>query len=216
MRSIESFLNLFKENSFIAFTSFLIGLIGTASSFYFYYKTEEMKRKIKRFEWDEIELGVQYLAKEVLINFKPEFILSLSFGGNIITSLLHKYSDKVIPIVQTIYYDEKQLSNLSERILIRDLHIIIEIPSFIRTLRDKRIAIIDDTVVTGDVLEKLKVKLTENGITNFKCFSLFASPISIESRKGPDSYWKKIDETDYQLPWGDARGICMTHGIQNR
>ncbi|MEO6722631.1 MAG: hypothetical protein ABIN67_19835 [Ferruginibacter sp.] len=56
METIQKIFNLFKDNSIIAFISFIIGFVGTTSSFYFYYKTEELKRKIKRFEWNEIEL----------------------------------------------------------------------------------------------------------------------------------------------------------------
>ncbi|MBD0297305.1 MAG: hypothetical protein ICV84_19260 [Flavisolibacter sp.] len=211
LERLKDFFDLFKENSFVAFVSFLIGLIGTSSSFYFYYKSEELKRKIKRFEWNEIELGVQYLSKKVLNQFNPDVILAISHGGSIVANLLHKYADRIIPILHVTYYDEERLNALTDRAVVYDTNCIVEIPKSIFALKDKKIAVVDDTVVTGDLLKEVKKKFEENGMTNFKFFVLFASPTAIEGKKGPHEYWKKLEEMDYHLPWGSGYGVGATH-----
>ncbi len=195
----------------ITFISIMIGILGIFGTFYFGLKSLYLQRKIKRYEWKDIEIGIEELSKKIFNNFNPDVLLSLSGPGSIIANLMLTKTAKYIPLYVGIsrkintkdFSFEPQISKTITTSRWKTY-----IPDEIFKLINKKIAIIEDTVITGDTLNELVKVLTKNGIKrkNILTVALFATELALSSNKGPNVYWIKLQDSDFYLPWGKSLG----------
>ena len=70
--------------------------------------------------------------------------------------------------------------------------------------KDKKILIIDDLTNSGETIEKLIQHLIKHGINNQNLFSMpLIANVDILSRLHiPQEYWKKVEISEYNVPWG--------------
>lgn len=78
----------------------LFGIVGTLSSFYFQKKSKKLKRKLNKFSWEDINLGVSVLSRKISEEFEPEVVLCASTGAaGLVANLYFLESDKYIPVI---------------------------------------------------------------------------------------------------------------------
>lgn len=84
----------------ISIIASIFGIIGTVSSIHFQRKTKKIEAKMSKFDWQDIELGVEALCKEISSDFNPELILCATTGAaGIVANLFYLLSDKYIPVI---------------------------------------------------------------------------------------------------------------------
>ncbi len=191
--------------------SIIIGLLGIIGTFYFGLKSLRLQRKLRRFDWKDVEAGIEELSRKIFNEFEPDAMLSLSGPGSIIANLLLTKTAKFVPLYLGIsrkidaddFTFEPQWSKS-----IRTTRWKTYIPDEIFKLTDKKIVVIEDTVITGDTMTEIVRILTENGIKreNILTVALFTTELATTSNKGPDVYWFKLPESNFYLPWGKSLG----------
>jgi hypoxanthine phosphoribosyltransferase len=189
----------------------IIGVIGAIVAIYYGRKAISLDRKLNRFNWMDIENGVKALSRKVKKDFKPDLIFSLSGSPSIVSNLFIKQSEFYVPILTgiSIYNnDSLQTPKILNYRIIESKKWHTYIPEELKNHKHKKILIIDDIVLSGDTLEKIKTMLLEFGFKseNIRSASLFCTDIAIESAKCPDHFWYKTNNHNFFLPWGISVG----------
>jgi len=200
-----------RNMSILNLISLVIGIAGLLGTLYFGLKSIYLQRKIKRFEWGDIEAGVRYLSKEVSSRFDPELILTISAPGAIVANLFVTHRSEITPVYIRITLKKEDPRSLS---FTTDHHIIvtskwrIAVPNALLRHNDKKLLILDGSVITGDAMDNLLKLLNENGFDrgNILTAALITSDVARSSNKGPDITWQEVPGSDAYLPWGHLIG----------
>ena len=72
--------------------------------------------------------------------------------------------------------------------------------------KQKKVLVIHDFVISGDIMVKAKDFLIANGFeeNNIKTYCLVATATALDDGN-VDEHWLKIDNTEFYFPWGKAR-----------
>ena len=193
------------------YVSIVISIFGVVGTFYYGIKFHKLGKRFHRFEWSDINLGIKAIGKSYVKSFQADFMLSVSGPGAIVANLLMTETQKYIPLFLGI--SEKINEECFSIDLSKSKQILTSkwktyIPAIVFNYKDKRVIICDDCVLSGDLLEKIKGLLLENGFKNENIITmaLFASDIAIDANKGPDVYWYKVQGTEFYMPWGKSIG----------
>lgn len=197
-------------DAIISIIASIFGIVGTISSIYFQRKTKKIEAKMSKFDWQDIELGVEALCKEISSDFNPELILCASTGAaGIVANLFYLLSDKYIPV---IYGSSKKRGNKftvpvedNRQYFYKTGKWETYVSNEIEKYKDRKILIIEDVVLSGDSLLEEKKLLVQCGYKeeNIRAAAVFVSNIAISSKKEPDYYWFKLEESSkYYYPWG--------------
>lgn len=188
----------------------LFGIVGTLSSFYFQKKSKKLKRKLNKFSWEDINLGVSVLSRKISEEFEPEVVLCASTGAaGLVANLYFLESDKYIPV---IYGSSKKIGTQFTAPIEKNRAYFyvtkrceVYVSNEIEKYKDKKILIIEDIVLTGDSLVEEKKMLLDCGYKqeNIRSAALFVSNIAVDTEKKPDFYWFELDGlSKYYYPWG--------------
>ena len=187
--------------------SFAIGIIGTVGTIYFGLKSLRLEQRIRRFDWDDIGLGIKSISKDVFEEFKPDLLLSISGPGSIISNLLLAQTSNYVPLYVGV---SRRLDEQVPRCTPNYRHKVttskweIYIPDEIFKFTNRKVLICDDCVLSGDTLSGLVNVLTNNGFDrrNILTMALFVTELAISSNKGPDMYWFKVPDREFYMPCG--------------
>jgi hypothetical protein len=167
--------------------SLVLGMAGLMGTLYFGMKSIYLQRKIRRFEWDDVEIGVKHLNKEISRRFVPELILTISAPGAIVTNLFVTHRSEITPVYVGITLHKEDPRSLS---FTTDHHII--------TTSKWRIAV-PNTLLRHKVV---------NGFdrSNVITASLIPTDVALRAGKGPDVYWRNVPDCEVYMPWGHLIG----------
>jgi hypoxanthine phosphoribosyltransferase len=191
--------------------SLAIGVAGLFGTLYFGLKSVYLQRKIRRFEWEDVEVGVRHLNNEISSRFNPELILTISAPGAIVANLFVTHRSKITPVYVGITLHKEDSRSLS---FTTDHHIIttskwrIAVPNALLRHKDKRLLVLDGSVITGDAMSNLLKLLTENGFDRNYVLtaSLITTDVALRAGKGPDIYWHNVPDCEIYMPWGHLIG----------
>jgi len=191
--------------------SLVLGIAGLMGTLYFGMKSIYLQRKIRRFEWDDVEIGVKHLNKEISRRFVPELILTISAPGAIVTNLFVTHRSEITPVYVGITLHKEDPRSLS---FTTDHHIIttskwrIAVPNALLRHKEKRLLVLDGSVITGDAMDNLLKLLVVNGFdrNNVMTASLIATDVALRAGKGPDVYWRNVPDCEVYMPWGHLIG----------
>lgn len=65
----------------------LVGLFGTIGTFYFVFKSLYLEKSRKSFSWQEVQTESSEFLKNILNEFHPDSLVSMSGPGSIIVNL---------------------------------------------------------------------------------------------------------------------------------
>lgn len=170
-----------------------------------------LQKRMKRFEWPDVELGVKYLHRVVSDKFSPDCILTISAPGGIVANLFVTHHPEILPIYTAITLkesDSRSLDFATDHHLLTTAKWKILIPDAILRHKEKRILILDGSVITGDAMSYLLDLLKNEGFKreNILAAALVSTEVAIDSRKGPDVYWTSVPDSHYYMPWGHLMG----------
>lgn len=188
-----------------------MGVAGLIGTLYFGLKSVYLQRKIRRFEWDDVETGVKHLNKEISNRFNPELILTISAPGAIVANLFVTHRFEITPVYVGITLHKEDPRSLS---FTTDHHIIttskwrIAVPNALLRHREKNLLVLDGSVITGDAMDSLLHLLKENGFdrNNLLTASLITTDVALRAGKGPDIYWHSVPDCEVYMPWGHLIG----------
>lgn len=178
-------------------------IAGVPSAVCFIYS--KMKQR-KNISWKKImKKGVVDLSKKVE-KINPDYIITFSGRGSIVCSLVAAAMDNKYPIYMCLLkrrYLDNYL-NPQNWTSFDTSKWTIFVPDEVLNFKNKRILIIDDITSSGETIEKLTDHLVEKGIKKQNLFSmsLIANVDVLTRLHIPQEYWKKVDISEYNVPWG--------------
>lgn len=197
-------------STIISVVSIIIGVLGIGGTVYFGIKSLRLEQRIRRFDWDDISIGIKSLNNRIFHDFKPDLLLSISGPGSIISNLLLAQTSNYVPLYVGI---SKKLSESfdcapSYKHSISTSKWMTYIPDELFKFKNRRILICEDCVLSGDTMSQLVNVLINNGFRreNILTMSLFVTEVALSSNKGPDIYWYKLPDSEFYLPWGKSLG----------
>lgn len=192
---------------FLTITLGVLSLLGTFGTFYFGWKTVLLQRLRNSLTWREVESGSLFLLREAEKRFRPDILLTTSGPGAIVANLAMCQTRRFYPIYTAILED-----NRSTRFKLKPKgHVelsthkwIIHLPEQLCIESDKRILIIDDCVMSGDVQAAICGFLESRGFPKKNIFfaTLVCSQIASETKRTPNLHWRLNPDKDLFFPWG--------------
>jgi hypoxanthine phosphoribosyltransferase len=201
--------NIIKSNLYNVGTT-ILAIFSIILAIYYGRKSMRLENKIKRFDCADVEYGIKKICNNTKIKeFKPNAIISISGPGSIIASLYLTQSDEYLPIFLCISQKLDQKTNLftSENYeSFTTANWITHVPKQIKSLKDKKVAIIDDTMRTGETMDALYQMLTDKykfSKNNILRVAMFVTKTAEDSTRAPEVKAFVINESEFYIPWGD-------------
>lgn len=198
-------MSIFSE--LIGFVGTVLGAVGVVLTI----SSNKKNRKIKNVTWSDIHSATKFFWKKLKHeNFTPTIIITPGQKGGIVAKMISDFYKEDMPILSGFLERVGKESVEDENYLTFSTtkwHI--HLPISIETHKNKesvKVLIVDDFVMSGDFLHTLKNKLIELGYLNSNIYAcaVAVTKVAIDSKKGPDFYWKVVDDKDFDFPWGKA------------
>lgn len=198
----------------ISITGTVVGILGFGFGVWgviLAIESKKANRKIKNVTWSDIHAATKYFWKKLKHeNFTPTIIITPGQKGGIVAKMISDFYKEDMPILSGFLERVGKESVEDENYLTFSTtkwHI--HLPISIETHKNKesvKVLIVDDFVMSGDFLHTLKNKLIELGYLNSNIYAcaVAVTKVAIDSKKGPDFYWKVVDDKDFDFPWGKA------------
>lgn len=185
----------------------IISVLGTLGTFYFGFKSVRLDRAKRSFEWKDIKNGAIDVLKAAEKTFHPDCLLMMSGPGAIVASIAMVETGRAIPAYLAMLEDRRgPLFKFKPygHTVISTKKWNIYIPDQLLNEKDKRVMIIDDCVLSGDLQTTVCRFLEENDFPRQNIFltAVVCSRIAIEANKSPDLYWYLNPHADFYFPWG--------------
>jgi hypothetical protein len=189
--------------------SLLIGVLGIIVAFYFGIKSLRLSREKRTFSWHEVERGATYLLRKAEEVFHPQIIMMISIESAIITGIAMTKFPRLLP-TYLVMLENKTGRKFDPTVIPKD-HSPIEtskwniyIPNQVCKEHDKRILIIDDRVLTGNIQREMRKFLESKGFKkeNIMFISLVCASTAITSNNAPDLYYYKNPYEEFDFPYG--------------
>lgn len=178
-------------------------VLGGPSALYFIYTKVKYRKNIS---WKKImKKGVVDLTQKVK-KINPDYIITFSGRGAIVCSLVVTELENKYPVYMCLLkrrYNDDFL-NPKNWTSFDTSKWTIFVPDEVLTFTDKKVLIIDDLTNSGETIEKLTQHLIDYGISSQNLFSMaLIANIDVLSRLHiPHEYWKKVEISEYNVPWG--------------
>lgn len=193
-------------NTIMNFIGWIFTILGLPSAIGFIHTKIKNRKNIS---WRKImKQGIVALSKKVE-TIKPDYIVTFSGRGSIVCSLVVSELDNKYPVYMCLLkrrYNNEFISPLNwtsfETAKWR-----IFVPDEVLNFKDKKILIIDDITDSGETIEKLINHLVDSGISrqNLYSMALIANNDVLLKSRIPQEYWKSVDMSEYNVPWGKTK-----------
>jgi hypoxanthine phosphoribosyltransferase len=186
---------------------FIIGVVGLVVSIYYGVKSKELEKRISRFTWDDIVDASEHIYKKGILDFQPDFILTVSMPGLIVASFVAARKGSYLPVLSSRpYIKGKAPSNLKNSV--QTSKWTIDLPPEIADLQGSKILVIDGAALTGDTLEAVTAHLLKAGAQRSKIrwATILTTEMAIEAGKSPEIFRFKVQDSNVFLPWGKVLG----------
>lgn len=180
----------------------IVTILGGPSAIYFIIS---QVRNRKNFSWRKVRKGIKELTKKIE-KINPDYIITFAGRGAIVCSLMVAELDNKYPVYMCLLkrrYNDNFL-NPKNWTSFDTSKWSIFVPDEVLSFTDKKILIIDDITNSGETIEKLTQHLEDNGIKRENLFSmaLVANEDVLSRLHIPQEYWKKVNISEYNVPWG--------------
>lgn len=192
----------------------LVSVVGTTFGVWgvvLAINSNRKSRKLKAVTWSDIHSATKFFWKKLKKkNFKPDYIITPGQKGGIIAQLIKDFYDDEIPILSGFLEANQSGAASDENDLIVsttkwNVHMPISIGKFEKK-EEIRLLIVDDFAMSGDFLHSFKTRLVELGYPKDNICSCIVAvtKVALDANKGPDFYWKVVDDKEFNFPWGKA------------
>lgn len=186
-------------------------LISLIFTIYFGIKANKLEKSRKKLEWTDLQASANDLGDLVKKDkFTPDIIFTPGLRGATFTNLLKQEINKEVPVFVGISIWKEKAENIQpipDFIMIETNKWYIFMPNGLLKQNSKKVLIIDDYVMSGDFLEKLKQVLIDNGFDNdnIKTMSIVTTQVAINNHKAPNYHWLITKDDSFYFPWGKAK-----------
>lgn len=198
----------------MSIVSELIGIAGTAFGVWgvaLTISSNRKSRKLKAVTWSDIHSATKFFWKKLKRqNFYPDYIITPGQKGGIIAQLIKDFYDDEIPILSG-FLEANQSGGVSGEndFIVSTTKWNVHMPISINVPTEKekvKLLIVDDFAMSGDFLHSFKNRLVELGYSesNIRSCIVAVTKVALDSNKGPDYYWKIVDDKEFNFPWGKA------------
>lgn len=175
-------------------------------------KVRKLNKEKRKLNWDDLQVAIDKLFKQIEKSYKPEVVICLSERGAAIVTMGFSLFGRNLPIYTGFWQDaNKGIVDLTNTDFIefnsrgRKFYI----PQAIFSLKDKRLLLIDDWAFTGEAMNHLYSKLKESGVEddNIRCAALVATPSAKQIAKPkPELFFNyyEMPDNEFYFPWGKA------------
>lgn len=171
-------------------------------------RAEQLNRRERDLDWPRFRSAASDLARSVdRSDFMPDIILALSERGAMVAHLVARELRRQVPILTVAYLSRPDPSvEIPGYEALHRTKAVIFIPEQLAGLRDRRLLLLDDFVMSGDGLDAIVALLLAQGFKrrDIRSGSVVATKLAIASKKGPDYYGREVRDFDFYFPWGRA------------
>lgn len=186
----------------------LTTLLGFGLAIWQAMRAEQLNRRQRDLDWPRFRNAASDLARSIdRSGFMPDFILSISDRGAIVGNLVARELRRQIPIITVGYLDQTEAFPIPGFLTLHGTKATTFLPEGLKDLRDKRVLLLDDFVMSGDGMQRVKSQLLEYGFAAdcIRSGSVVATKISTANSKGPDFFAREARDIDFFFPWGRAK-----------
>jgi hypoxanthine phosphoribosyltransferase len=171
-------------------------------------RAEQLNKRQRDLDWPRFRNAASDLARSVdRSGFMPDFILSISDRGAIVGHLVARELRRQIPIITAGYLDQVAKFSIPGFLTLDGTKAVTFLPEGLSGLKDKRVLIVDDFVMSGDGLLRVKNQLLKYDFAedSIRSGAVVATKLSIANNKGPDFFAREARDFDFFFPWGRAK-----------
>lgn len=191
-------------SSFLGLTT----VIGFGLAIWQTLRAEQLNRRERDLDWPRFRSATSDLARSIdRSDFMPDVILALSERGAIVAHLVARELRRQVPILTVAYLsnpdDGAELAGYEP---LRGTKAVTFLPASLGDLRERRLLLLDDFVMSGDGLARVMEALASKGFDRKRVRSgaVVATKLAIASKKGPDFWARESRDFDFYFPWGRA------------
>ena len=171
-------------------------------------RAEQLNKRQRDLDWPRFRNAASDLARSVdRSGFMPDFILSISDRGAMVGHLVARELRRQIPIITVGYLDQEEEVSIPGFLTLRGTKATTFLPDGLKGLKGKRVLLVDDFVMSGDGLLRVKDQLLDYGFAkdSIKSGAVVATKVSVANKKGPDFFAREARDFDFFFPWGRAK-----------
>jgi hypoxanthine phosphoribosyltransferase len=171
-------------------------------------RAEQLNKRQRDLDWPRFRNAASDLARSVdRSGFMPDFILSMSDRGAMVGHLVARELRRQIPIITVGYLDQEEEVSIPGFLTLRGSKATTFLPDGLKGLKEKRVLLVDDFVMSGDGLLRVKDQLLDYGFAkdSIKSGAVVATKVSMANKKGPDFFAREARDFDFFFPWGRAK-----------
>ncbi len=190
-----------KVSEIMNILGWIFTLLGGPSAIYFIYIKIKDRKNIS---WKKImKEGIKDLTRKVE-KINPDYIITFSGRGSIVCSLVVNELDNKYPVYMCLLKRRYNNDFLGPKnwTKFNTSKWTVFVPDEVLNFKDKKILIIDDLTNSGETIEKLTQHLSKYDICNLFSMALIANEDVLSRLHIPQEYWKKVEISEYNVPWG--------------
>jgi hypoxanthine phosphoribosyltransferase len=195
----------------VAAWSYILGattVVGFGLAMWQTWRAEQLNRRQRDLDWPRFTSATADLARSIdRSDFMPDLILALSERGAMVAHLVARELRRQVPILTLAYLGRPDdRASIPGHESLRGSKAVSFLPDRIGDLGDQRILLIDDFVMSGDGLARVRRALLARGFEpdRLRSGAVIATRLSIANKKGPDFYARETNDFDFHFPWGRA------------
>jgi hypoxanthine phosphoribosyltransferase len=186
----------------------LTTLIGFGLAIWQTLRAEQLNRRQRDLDWPRFRSATSDLARSIdRSDFMPDVILALSERGAMVAHLVARELRRQVPIITVAYLGRSDDSlDLPGYQPLRGTKAVTFLPQKLGELKDRRVLLLDDFVMSGDGLANVVGAMLASGFEakRIRSGAVVATKLSIASKKGPDYWARETRDFDFYFPWGRA------------
>lgn len=196
----------------IAIVSGIATIISTYFAFQQSRKVQVLRKQKHKLTWDDMEIGINHLFKNIENDFKADVVVCLSERGTAIVTMGFAIFGRNLPIVTAFWQDPQKkpldLSNMGF-LELKSRKRSFYLPDTVLKFTEKRILIIDDWAFSGESMKCIHDILRQHKVPeeNMMFAALVTSPAAkaaIEPIVNKFHFYFEFPDSDFYFPWGKA------------
>ena len=191
-------------NIILGFTT----VVGFGLAIWQTMRAEQLNKRQRDLDWPRFRNAASDLARSVdRSGYMPDFILALSDRGAIVGHLVARELRRQIPIITAGYLDKDDTVSMPGFLALCGTKTTTFLPEGLRDMSNSKALLVDDFVMSGDGLARVKSQLLKYGFEPacIRSGSVVATRLAIVNKKGPDYYAREARDFDFSFPWGRAK-----------
>jgi hypoxanthine phosphoribosyltransferase len=183
-------------------------VIGFGLAIWQTMRAEQLNRRQRDLDWPRFRSAASDLARSIdRSDFMPDVILALSERGAMVAHLVARELRSQVPIITAAYLGKPDDTlHLPGFDALRGTKAVTFLPGRLAELRDRRVLLLDDFVMSGDGLATVVRALRDRGFAaeRIRSGAVVATRLAIANKKGPDYWGRETRDFDFYFPWGRA------------